>query len=65
MFDALKHAAAMGLGRLPTLSSIRLQRGHEIEVFGADLPVQADGDAAGSLPIRIRPAARPLRVVVP
>ena len=65
MLDALKHAAAMSLGRLPTLSSIRLQRGHEIEVFGADLPVQADGDAAGSLPIRIRPAARPLRVVVP
>jgi|688.fasta_scaffold83666_5 YegS/Rv2252/BmrU family lipid kinase len=65
MFDALKHAAAMGLGRLPRLSSITLQRGHEIEVFGAELPVQADGDAAGSLPIRIRPAPSPLRVVVP
>ncbi|MFM7306067.1 MAG: hypothetical protein ACKO4X_22385, partial [Alphaproteobacteria bacterium] len=61
----LKHAAAMGLGKLPTLSSIRLQRGQEIEAFGADLPVQADGDAAGSLPIRIRPAVRPLRVVIP
>ena len=64
-FDALKHAAALGLGRLPALSSMTLQRGHEIEVFGADLPVQADGDAAGSLPIRITPALRPLRVVVP
>jgi hypothetical protein len=65
MFDALKHAAAMSLGRLPSLSSIRLQRGHEIDVFGGDLPVQADGDAAGSLPIRIQPAVKPLRVVVP
>jgi YegS/Rv2252/BmrU family lipid kinase len=65
MFDALKHAAAMSLGRLSMLSSITLQRGHEIEVFGEDLPVQADGDAAGSLPVRIRPALRPLRVVVP
>jgi diacylglycerol kinase (ATP) len=64
-FDALKHAAALGLGRLPALSSMTLQRGHDIEVFGADLPVQADGDAAGSLPIRITPALRPLRVVVP
>jgi len=64
-FDALKHAAALGLGMLPALSSMTLQRGHEIEVFGADLPVQADGDAAGSLPIRITPALKPLRVVVP
>jgi diacylglycerol kinase (ATP) len=65
MFDALKHAAALGLGRLPTLSSIQLHRGRDIEVFGAELPVQADGDAAGSLPIRITPSLRPLRVVVP
>ena len=63
--DALKHAAALGLGKLPALSSISLQRGQEIEVYGADLPVQADGDAAGALPIRITPSVRPLRVVVP
>jgi len=63
--DALKHAGALSLGRLSALSSIMLQRGHEIEVFGADLPVQADGDAAGSLPIRITPSLEPLRVVVP
>lgn len=64
-FDALTHAVALGLGRLPTLSSITLQKGHEIDVFGADLPVQADGDAAGMLPISIRPALMPLRVLVP
>jgi YegS/Rv2252/BmrU family lipid kinase len=63
--DALKHAAALGLGRLPYLSSISLQRGHDIQVFGADLPVQADGDDAGTLPIHIVPFAHPLRVVVP
>lgn len=63
--DALKHAGALGLGRLPMLSSITLQRGHEIEVFGAELPVQADGDAAGMLPIRITSSARPLGVVIP
>jgi len=56
--DALKHAAALGLGRLPYLSSISLQRGY-------DLPVQADGDDAGSLPIHIVPFAQPLSVVVP
>ena len=64
-FDALKHAAALSLGRLPYLSSISLRRGHDIQVFGADLPVQADGDAAGSLPIHIVPFMQPLRVVVP
>ena len=63
--DALKHAAALGLGRLPYLSSISMRRGYEIQVFGADLPVQADGDDAGSLPIHIVPFTQPLRVVVP
>lgn len=63
--DALKHAGALGLGKLPALSSISLQRGHEIEVFGAELPVQADGDASGMLPIRILPSAKPIRVVIP
>jgi len=63
--DALKHAAAMSIGKLPALSSIKLQPGREIEVFGADVPVQADGDAAGMLPIRITSAANPLRVVIP
>lgn len=63
--DALKHAAALGLGRLPYLSSISLQRGYDIQVFGADLPVQADGDDAGSLPIHIVPFTHPLRVLVP
>ena len=63
--DALKHAAALGLGQLPYLSSISLQRGHDIQVFGADLPVQADGDDAGCLPIHIVPFTQPLRVVVP
>jgi YegS/Rv2252/BmrU family lipid kinase len=63
--DALKHAAALGLGRLPYLFSISLQRGYDIQVFGADLPVQADGDHAGCLPIHIVPFTQPLRVVVP
>lgn len=63
--DALKHATALGLGQLPYLSSISLQRGHDIQVFGADLPVQADGDDAGCLPIHIVPFTQPLRVVVP
>jgi len=63
--DALKYAAALGLGRLPYLSSISLRRGYDIQVSGADLPVQADGDDAGSLPIHIVPFTQPLRVVVP
>jgi hypothetical protein len=63
--DAMKHAAALSLGRLPYLSSISLRRGHDIQVFGANLPVQADGDTAGFLPIHIVPFMQPLRVVVP
>ena len=63
-YAALKHAAALGLGRLPYLSSISLQRGYDIQVFGADLPVQADGDDAGCLPIHVVPFTQPLRVVV-
>jgi hypothetical protein len=42
-----------------------MRRGYEIQVFGADLPVQADGDDAGSLPIHIVPFTQPLRVLVP
>ena len=64
-FDALKQTAALGLGRLKTLSGVKLHRGREIEVFGADLPVQADGDAAGLLPIKVTPSLKPLRVIVP
>lgn len=63
--DAMKHAAALSLGRLPYLSSISLQRGHDIQVFGANLPVQADGDTAGFLPIHIVTSMQPLRIVVP
>ena len=38
---------------------------HHILLDGADIPVQADGDAAGFLPNLICPAPQPMRIVLP
>ena len=62
---ALRYGAALPLGLLSRLSSVEIRRAAEVRLDGADVPVQADGDAAGSLPVAIGPAPRPMRIVVP
>jgi diacylglycerol kinase (ATP) len=62
---ALRYGAALTLGLLPGLRGVELLRAREVALEGAGIPAQADGDAAGHLPLRIGPAPRPLRIVVP
>lgn len=62
---AMRYGTALPLGRLPQLRGVDILRAREVRLEGHGIPVQADGDAAGSTPVVIRAAAKPLRVVVP
>lgn len=63
--DALRHAAALPLGLLPRLPEVRILRARAVRIEGGSGPLQADGDAAGRLPVEIAPAPAPIRIVVP
>lgn len=57
--------AALPLGLLPRLPFV-LQRGcTSLEVEGAGLLAQPDGDAAPPPPLRVTPASSPLAVILP
>jgi diacylglycerol kinase family enzyme len=62
-------AASANLADLSTYHSVRYTRAREITLEsddgGDDVPVQIDGDPAGSLPRRVRVEAAALRVVCP
>jgi len=58
--------AALPLGLIPRLPGVRLLRAMHIALRAeAAVPVQADGDPAGRLPVSIEPAAQPLRIRLP
>jgi diacylglycerol kinase family enzyme len=62
---ALRYGAALPLDLLSRAHGVSLVRGHEIEVrAGRGVPVQADGDAAGTTPVLVRDAPCSLDVVV-
>lgn len=61
-----RYMTAIAAGRLSKLRDCRIMVGRDIEIEGrADEPVQADGDAVGRLPVRIRIDSNPLRVLMP
>jgi diacylglycerol kinase family enzyme len=62
---AMRYGAALPLGLLPRLPSVEIRRAATVRLEGAAVPAQADGDAAGCLPVSIGPAPRPMRIVVP
>ena len=62
---AMRYGAALPLGLLPRLRGVELLRAGRVRLTGAGVPAQADGDAAGALPVEIGPAPRPMRIVVP
>jgi diacylglycerol kinase family enzyme len=62
---AMRYGAALPLGLLSRLPSVEIRRAAEVRLDGARIPVQADGDAAASLPVAIGPAPKPMRIVVP
>jgi diacylglycerol kinase (ATP) len=62
----LRYLAALLRGRLPRRADIAIVRCREAVVSGdARLPVQADGEIVGHLPMRIAIADRPLYLVQP
>jgi diacylglycerol kinase (ATP) len=62
---AMRYGAALPLGLLPRLPGVDLIRAGTVRLAGTGVPAQADGDAAGALPVEIGPAPRPMRIVVP
>lgn len=62
---AMRYGAALPLGLLPRLRGVDIMTGQEVRLDGAGCPAQADGDAAGCLPVTIAAAPRPMRIVVP
>jgi len=62
---AMLAAAALPLGLLPRLPGLELRRASRVTLGGADIPVQADGDPAGRLPVRIEDAPSPIALLMP
>lgn len=62
---ALLYGAALPLGHLARATGLRQVRARLIEFNGNEaIPAQADGDAAGTVPLAVTDAARPIEVVV-
>ncbi|MBR0681040.1 diacylglycerol kinase family lipid kinase [Roseomonas eburnea] len=62
---AMRYGAALPLGLLPRMRGVEIRRAAELRLEGEEVPAQADGDAAGVLPVAIGPAPKPMRIVVP
>jgi YegS/Rv2252/BmrU family lipid kinase len=62
---AMRYGAALPLGLLPRLRGVEVLRARSVRLEGNGIPVQADGDATGCLPVTIEAAPRPMRIVVP
>lgn len=62
---AMRFGAALPLGLLPRLPGVEIIPAYSVRLDGSGIPAQADGDAAGHLPLDIGPAPAPMRIVVP
>jgi YegS/Rv2252/BmrU family lipid kinase len=62
--SALLFGAALPLNLIPRMPGLRLLRANEIAITSDAVPAQTDGDAAGSGPLMVRDAPRPIEVVV-
>ena len=56
---------ALPLDLLPRLPGVELRAARRVVLRGEAVPVQADGDSAGSLPVTIVEAAGPIPVMLP
>ncbi len=62
----LVQGIALTLGYLPRLPGVRLLPAHSVVLAGpAELPLQADGDSSGTLPVRVETSAIRVALVVP
>jgi diacylglycerol kinase family enzyme len=57
---------ALPLGLIPRLPGVEIRPAGRIRLSaGGEVPVQADGDLAGHLPVEVTDAAGPLRILLP
>ena len=61
---AMMYGAALPMNLLPRAPGLRLVRASRIDILGTAEPAQADGDPAGWVPVSVRDAEMPLRVIV-
>jgi YegS/Rv2252/BmrU family lipid kinase len=62
----LRYAAALFLGRIPRLKGVAILRARSVTVTGdRAVPVQADGEIVGQLPLTIEIADQPLFLIQP
>jgi YegS/Rv2252/BmrU family lipid kinase len=62
---AAAYGAALPLNLLPRMPGLALRHATWLRIEGEGVAVQADGDPAGRLPVEVRVAPAPLRVVLP
>ncbi len=65
VLTAMAAGAALPLHQLHRLPGATLYRAAEVALRATGVPLQADGDAAGSLPIRVTDARHPIRFILP
>ena len=63
IWPALMYGAALPFDLLPRMPGFRLVRAGVVDILSHS-PAQADGDPAGTTPLTIRDASRPIRVAV-
>lgn len=62
----LRYAAALFLGRIPRLNGVAILRARAVTVTSnRTVPVQADGEIAGQLPVTIEIADQPISLIQP
>ena len=62
---AALYGAALPLDLLPRMPGVTLLRASRVRLLGPAVPVQADGDPAGTLPVEIRDSTGPISVMLP
>lgn len=66
VWAALRYGVALSLGRLPYLKDVIITKGTHVIIESKNaLPVQADGDYVGMLPVELRVDTTPLNVLAP
>ncbi len=64
-WSAALYGAALPLGLLGRMPGVELRGASRIGFSGATVPVQADGDSVGEVPVGVRDAAAAIAVLVP
>ncbi|GGF71871.1 hypothetical protein GCM10011332_27280 [Terasakiella brassicae] len=66
LWAALRYGLALAMGRLPYLKDVTITKGTHVRIESKNaLPVQADGDYVGMLPVEVRIDSFPLTVLAP